>query len=119
MTEIAKAHSDVVTIVEYGQTYEKRTISLLKASRILIVECVDVSRVFVRCGSQMNRIRLPDWDEYWGEKESYLDGLWHTRQGMDRPGLLSVLCQTGRQALKIQESSFTLKNKFYSKGKTS
>ncbi|XP_026157585.1 carboxypeptidase O-like [Mastacembelus armatus] len=30
MTQIAKDHPDVVTIVDYGQTYEKRTISLLK-----------------------------------------------------------------------------------------
>nr|XP_046238780.1 carboxypeptidase O [Scatophagus argus] len=30
MVQTAKAHPDVVTIVEYGQTYEKRVISLLK-----------------------------------------------------------------------------------------
>uniref|UniRef100_H2TMD4 Carboxypeptidase O n=1 Tax=Takifugu rubripes TaxID=31033 RepID=H2TMD4_TAKRU len=30
MAQIAKTHPDVVTIVEYGKTYEKRTISLLK-----------------------------------------------------------------------------------------
>uniref|UniRef100_A0A3Q3IG58 Peptidase M14 domain-containing protein n=1 Tax=Monopterus albus TaxID=43700 RepID=A0A3Q3IG58_MONAL len=30
MVQIAENHSDVVTIVNYGQTYEKRTISLLK-----------------------------------------------------------------------------------------
>ncbi|XP_070813918.1 carboxypeptidase O [Chaetodon trifascialis] len=30
MARMARAHPDVVTIVDYGQTYEKRTISLLK-----------------------------------------------------------------------------------------
>ncbi|XP_076004950.1 carboxypeptidase O-like [Genypterus blacodes] len=30
MAQIQKAHSDVVSIVDYGQTYENRTISLLK-----------------------------------------------------------------------------------------
>lgn len=30
MSQIAKAYPDVVSIVEYGKTYEKRTISLLK-----------------------------------------------------------------------------------------
>lgn len=32
MAQIAKSHPDVVTIVEYGKTYEKRTISLLKVT---------------------------------------------------------------------------------------
>uniref|UniRef100_A0A3Q3VSS9 Peptidase M14 domain-containing protein n=1 Tax=Mola mola TaxID=94237 RepID=A0A3Q3VSS9_MOLML len=32
MTQIAKANPDLVTIVEYGKTYEKRTISLLKVT---------------------------------------------------------------------------------------
>lgn len=44
---------------------------------------------------------LPDWLQYWKEKESYLDGLWYTRQGMDRPSLLSVLCQTGKRHAAI------------------
>lgn len=30
MAQMVKDHPDVVTIVDYGQTYEKRTISLLK-----------------------------------------------------------------------------------------
>ena len=32
MTKIAKDNPDLVTIVEYGKTYEKRTISLLKVT---------------------------------------------------------------------------------------
>ena len=34
MVQIANSHPDVVTIVEYGKTYEKRTISLLKVKHI-------------------------------------------------------------------------------------
>lgn len=30
MSQTAKAYPDIVSIVEYGKTYEKRTISLLK-----------------------------------------------------------------------------------------
>lgn len=30
MVQMEKAHPDVVSIVEYGKTYEKKTISLLK-----------------------------------------------------------------------------------------
>ena len=35
MTQIAKEHPDVATIVDYGQSYEKRTISLLKVIQIV------------------------------------------------------------------------------------
>uniref|UniRef100_A0A3Q3LXW5 Carboxypeptidase O-like n=1 Tax=Mastacembelus armatus TaxID=205130 RepID=A0A3Q3LXW5_9TELE len=38
MTQIAKDHPDVVTIVDYGQTYEKRTISLLKVIYIFYLK---------------------------------------------------------------------------------
>lgn len=34
MNQTAKDHPDLVTIVDYGKTYEKRTISLLKVKQI-------------------------------------------------------------------------------------
>lgn len=44
MAQIEKDYPDVVTIVDYGQTYEKRTISLLK-----------VNHIFNSFGSEMSK----------------------------------------------------------------
>lgn len=116
MAQIVKDHRGLVTIVEYGQTYEKRTISLLKVSLnsyVLIwhieirriLECI-VLCVFVIYNSliRIDMNLFPDWSGYWREKESYLDGLWNPRQGMDRPGLLPVLCQTGKRQAAISKT---------------
>lgn len=48
MAQIAKSYPDVVTIVEYGKTYEKRTISLLKVKHIPLSSKADMSKKKVK-----------------------------------------------------------------------
>lgn len=66
MAQIAKTYPDVVTIVEYGKTYEKRTVSLLKVKHVALTSKltrppdkmtkpeVGLDRIIICC---------PDWRE--------------------------------------------------------
>lgn len=93
MAQIQKNHSDVVTIMDYGKTYEMKTISLLKVKK----QKTNVYYIWIDVNySYRNPVICPsDWGEHWSQKESHLDGLWYPRQGMDCSSLLPVLCQTG------------------------
>lgn len=98
-----RAHPDLVTMVEYGQTYEKRPIYLLKVKPPPgHIRCWFV---LIHCELIM-RTCLPDWRGIPRDnEESHLDGLRHPRQGVDRPGFLSVLRQAGQTKTKKQNKS--------------
>ncbi|KAM6892908.1 carboxypeptidase O-like isoform 1-T1 [Lycodopsis pacificus] len=61
MAQVAKDHPDVVTVVEYGQTYEKRTISLLK---IGLNTGVQKKAIWMDCGIHAREWIAPAFCQY-------------------------------------------------------